>query len=356
MNGKKWVKVFFFFPLACFSLVAGINYYIDPLWSFNHTNKFNTKQLHFNERQQKANNVFFNGLNNYDGVLFGSSRTTFINQNDFYNMNIYNYAMDSMYPFEYEEYLNLAKKSKGGEFKYVIIGADFYNSMERKIKRFENPIHYIDNTKSFLYRYKMLLSTDALKKSIKNIKINFTKNSSKYYTRSNIKNRPKVSEKQRLEGYTKNLKRHTESFVGDNYKSNPEYIKILKRLKKENPNTKFIIFTSPITADLLVSVIKNGKKIDEFEKWLNEIIEVFGEVNHFMTINTITTNLQNYPDDDHYYPHIAKLLANKLSFKGNKDIPKDFGIILDKTNVDEYMSIFKQQLKNYKNPLEFNKK
>ena len=35
----------------------------------------------------------------------------------------------------------------------------------------------------------------------------------------------------------------------------------------------------------------------------------FGEVNHFMTINTITRNLENYYDDNHAYPSVLKLLA-----------------------------------------------
>jgi len=351
MNDKKWIKIFFIISLLGIVFVGSINFIVDPLWSFKHTNKFNEIQLHFNERQQKTNDVYFNGLDKYDGIMFGSSRTTFINQNDFHNMNIYNYAIDSMYPFEYEEYLKLAKEAKGKEFKYIIIGADFYNSMKRRIKRFENPSHYIDNTRSTFYQYKMLLSIDAFKKSLKNIVSNLFKQPNVYYTRNNVKFRAKVSEKERIERYTKNLKRHTENFVGDNYKSNKEYINILKRLKKENPNTKFIIFTSPITADLLVSIIKNGDKIEEFEKWLKEIIEVFGEVYHFMTINSITTNLQNYPDDDHLYPKSTKLLANKLSGKKNSSIPKDFGVLLNENNIDDYIMNFKKQLKQYKNPL-----
>jgi len=347
LNSKKWIKIFFILPLLLISVIGSFNYTIDPLWCFNHTNKFNKNQLYFNERQQKTNNVYFNGLNKYNGILFGSSRTTFINQYDFYNMNIYNYAMDSMYPFEYIDYLNLAKEVKGSNFKYVIIGADFYNTMQRRVKRFEDPSNYISKAKSPLYRYKMLLSLDTLKRSENNININLNNNEKIYYTRNNIKIKKKVSEQERLDRYTKNIKRHTENFIGDNYHSNKDYIDILKKLKKDNPNTKFIIFTSPITANLLVSIIKNGHKLKEFEKWLRDMIEIYGEVNHFMSINTITTNLENYSDDDHAYPHIGKLLANKISFKKNSNIPNDFGILLNKSNIDEYMYNFKQQLRNY---------
>lgn len=335
-------------------IVGCINYYIDPLWCFSHSNKFNEKQLHFNERQQKTNNIFFNGLDGYEGILFGSSRSTFINQRDFYNMNVFNYAIESMYPFEYQDYLDLAKSSKQEPFKYIIIGADFYNSKTRRIKRFEEPEYYINKTKSNFYRYKMLFSFDVCKRSIRNIKSNIFESPHQYYSRQNIKYRLKASENDRVKSYKSNLRRHTENFTGENYQSNSEYINILKHLKQENPQSQFIIFTSPITADLLVSIIKNGGRIDEFDKWLKDLIEVFGEVNHFMTINTITQNLQNYPDDDHYYPHIAELLANKLSSKDNDNIPSDFGVLINKDNVDEYMDRFKEQLMMYENPLDLN--
>jgi len=348
MNSKKWLIAYVTLSLVFIFIVIVINFIIDPHWSFNHKNSLNQFQAPFNERQQKTNMVYFKGLRKYDGVLFGSSRTTFINQNDFYNMNIYNYALDSIYPFEYEEYLKFAKKLHGGEFKYIIIGADFYNTQKPQNIKFKNPNYYISNTESFLYRYKMLFSLDSLKKSIENIEANISKKAPIYYNRNNIKTRPKVTEEERIKAYKKHLKVHLNSFIGDNYKKNLNYTKILIKLKKNNTNTKFIIFTSPISANLLVSMIKKGDKLDEFETWLRDMVHIFGEVYHFMTINTITKNLQNYPDDDHFYPYIGKLLANKISKKENFNIPNDFGILLTKDNIDKYLKSFKKELKKFK--------
>lgn len=76
-------------------------------------------------------------------------------------------------------------------------------------------------------------------------------------------------------------------------------------------------------------------------------MDVFGEIHHFMDINTITTNLANYPDDDHYYPHIASLVANKLSGTKHKDLPEDFGIILNKNNIDKYLDDLRKKLTIY---------
>lgn len=337
MTSKNWIKTWFLISIIIISIVGLSNYIIDPLWTFSHSNKYNSYQKGFNERQQKTNYVYFNGLDNYDGVLLGSSRTTFINQNDFGGMKVYNYSLSSLFPSEYEGYLNFSKKIKGEDFKYIVIGADFYHSMKQKKIEHELPSYYIDNASSLFYRYKALISLDLLKKSWVNFKFYLRKKPKKYYSRDNVRHSQKVSEKTRLANYTKMLKLHTDTFIGSNYEPNENYIEILKKLKKYNPNSKFIIFTSPISADLLSSIIMNGKRIGEYQKWVKEIIEVFGEVHHFMSVNSVTKNLQNYPDDDHYYPYIAKLLANKISKKDNPDIPKDFGILLTKDNIDAYL-------------------
>lgn len=354
MNAKKWIKIFTLLSIMGIGVVGGINYLIDPLWNFTHKFSYNNKQKGFDERQQKTNYINCRDIDNYDGVLLGSSRTTHIHQTDFDNMNIFNYASSSMRPYEYKGYIDLFKRKKQKELKYIIIGADFYGITKPIDVKFEEPEFYINKTESLGYRYKMLFSLDGLKKSLKNIRTSY-RGDKVYYDRNNIKYATRVSEKERLKRYTKNLKRHTESFMSPKYEYNTNLIPIYKSLKNENTNTKIIIFTSPITADLLVSIIKNGDKLKEYKEWLKSMINIFGEVHQFMDINSITTNLQNYPDDDHYYDDIATLLANKVAGYDNKNIPYDFGVILNKSNIDKYLISFEDKLQNYKNPLELNK-
>jgi hypothetical protein len=346
MISKRWIRVWLS-TIMLIPIVGFVNYIVDPNWTFNHSNIFNSKQKGFNERQQKTNYIYFNWQDNLQGVLLGSSRSTYMDQNEFHNMNIYNYSVNSMLPDEYNEYINFVKKINGKELKYIVLGIDFFGTNAIKgTLEFQSPEFYIINTTSGLYRYRMLFSLDTLRFSFKNIK-NMYRNSQHYYTRDNVHYRGKVDEAERLKNYKVNLKKHTNTFIGENYLYDMRYKGVLNKLKAENPNTKFIVFTTPISADLLVSVIKNGKRINEFERWLNETIDVFGEVHHFMTINSVTRDLQNYPDDDHFYPQIATLLANKISGKENKKIPKDFGMILNKDTVSRYLIQFKRQIADY---------
>ena len=70
-----------------------LNFIVDPLWLFNHSNKFNQKQGSYDERQLKSNYLYYNLKDNFDGILLGSSRATYVDQNDFENMKIFNYSV-----------------------------------------------------------------------------------------------------------------------------------------------------------------------------------------------------------------------------------------------------------------------
>ena len=347
MKAKRWINLFLLFSFLTILFIGSINYIIDPLWTFKHSNKFNNTQDGFDERQQKSNFIFNNGLKDFNGILLGSSRSTFINQNSFRNMKIYNYALNAMKPNEYKDYINFAKKSKDKDFEYIIIGLDFFGTNLLTEAKIEKPQYYINTAQSSFYKYKMLLSLSTLKKSFKNIK-NSLFGEKLFYDRNNIKYQSVVSESERIKRFSMNMISQPSNFNGAKYIYNNEYINILKELKNENPNTKFIIFTSAITSDLLVSILKDEKRINEYERWLKETLEVFTEINHFMTINSITTNLNNYPDADHAYPNIVSLIAKKLSEKNSDDIPKDFGILLTKENIDNYIEGLKVEINNYK--------
>ena len=346
MNSKKWLKIVLTSSIIIIGFVGIINYIVDPLWTFSHSNFLNAKQKGFNERQQKTNYIYFNKNLTYDSILIGSSRSAGINRNDFIGMNLFNYSSSALNPNEYRDYINFAKKTKGKDLKNIIIGIDFFGTNGIKNGEFNSPLTYIQNTTSFAYKYKMIFSKSAFNQTTRNIRISIS-GRDQYYDRDDVKHFKIIAEPKRKIRYEKHLKSHLHELTGKNYKYDEKYIGYLKTLKEENPNTNFIIFSSPITANLLVSIVKNIDRIEEYERWLKETISVFAEVHHFMNINSVTKKLQNYLDDDHYYPHIGKLVANKLSNTPNQDIPDDFGIILTKDNIDSYIQDFKKQIQNY---------
>ncbi len=346
MNSKKFLKVVFGFSFSIIFLIFFINYIVDPLWLFQHSNKFNQKQGSYDERQLKTNYLYYNLKDNFDGILLGSSRATYVNQNDFENMNIFNYSSGAMHPYEYKFYIDFAKKIKGKELKYIIIASDFFGTNRTDIKSRIDPKKYIDNTINY-NRYKLLFSIDTFNKSFKNIRYSF-KDRDLYYDRNTVKYHKIIPRDDMIKKHIVSIKESTNLVSDPNYSYDSQYITMLKTIKNENPNTKFIIYTSAVTSDLFVSIIKNANRWEEYKKWLNELIEVFGEVNHFMYINSVTKNLDNYYDDNHAYPFALKFIANKLSNTNNAEIPEDFGVLLTKSNIDEYLESIKKDVEDYK--------
>jgi hypothetical protein len=350
MKEKNWVKNWATATAFAIITIGLFNFLMDPLWLYSHAFEFNSVQSGFNERQQKTNLVQYRDMDKYDGILLGSSRTAQINQNHFSDFKIFNYASNSMFPFEYKSYIDYFKSNKNRQLKYIIIGADFYNTNTPKNDYFIPPKFYIENARNPVYRYSSLFSIDTLKYSIRNLK-SYQLGSVQYYNRDNVKITSKFSTKEALERYKDGIIQSTRKFIGKEYQYNNKYIPLLDKLKVENPNVKILVFTSPITADLLASIIKNGGRLLEYKQWLSDLVKTNGSIYHFMDINSITTNLDNYSDDHHYYGKIGALIANRISGVNNSSIPNDFGILLNMKNLPKYLTTFERKLKKYKNPL-----
>ena len=120
MSSKKFLKIVLGFSSLIILFIFVLNFIVDPLWLFNHSSKFNQKQGSYDERQLKSNYLYYNLKDNFDGILLGSSRATFVNQNDFKNMNIFNYSSSSMQPFEYKGYIDFAKKVKEKDLNILL--------------------------------------------------------------------------------------------------------------------------------------------------------------------------------------------------------------------------------------------
>jgi len=345
MNYHKAFKVWAIPVIATLPAVFFFNWFIDPLWCFSHSNRFNNVQPGFNERQQKTNRIYFTGLNQYDTLLLGSSRTAYIDQHDFKGMNVFNYAADNMLPSEYEKWIEIATSIKGGDFKTIIIGIDFFGTAknyDKEIRKYYNeltPYHYFRQAEEPFYRYKNLLSLDTFKYALESIKRIYDPTISDY-DRKNVRHCSIVvsdnMKQKRIQSNIMEYKKH----LTDKYIYRKEWKAILKRLKSRYPQTRFILFTTPVSEPFFKTLILEANHIRDYERWLRESIEVFGEIYHFMDMNTITADLDNFFDAHHVYAKIDRLLAWRISGQNEKNIPDDFGILLNRTNIDSYLNKF----------------
>ena len=111
MTYKSFVISTVSLVVAIVGALSAFIYYIDPLWLFGTSHKYNDVQVAFNERQQKMNHIYYQPFE-YDTLLLGSSRSTYINQHDFEGMDVYNFAVSNISVREYNAFIEFAKEKR----------------------------------------------------------------------------------------------------------------------------------------------------------------------------------------------------------------------------------------------------
>lgn len=308
--------------------VAGFNAWIDPLWLFDHAHPYNSIQAGFNERQQKTNHLTFT-KQQYSSLVLGSSRVTYIDQQEFSPGPTYNYAVNNMLPYEYADYIDYAVQCNGQDFEVIYIGLDFYTTNRNLTlpNRFEDPSFYIQAANKFGYRFWNLLSFDALEYSWQNLQssqaglpINFA------YDRHNVKTLQPTTPEEKEQRIAANLDWYGREAYGGDYEY-ADITTILTTLKERYPNTEFVLFTTPIAEPLYQEMIKAGRQGD-FQRWLRECAQVFGQIYDFTTPNSVTRDLEYFYDASHVYPAVGTWMAHRVSGVEDPSIPEDFGRVV----------------------------
>ena len=327
MKSKIWVISFVIASLLLIASIGFFNYAIDPFNIFSHRNTLNSLGVDFNERVQKSAYLKYNSTQDYDAILLGSSRATFYNQKKFRGMNLYNFSFSGAMPVEYSRYLEFAKKNNSQPFSKIILGLDFYtfNSIYHK-----NKFSKIGSKFSFFF--KNYFSLDTMKYSIVNCKRSlFQTTGHRSYDRDNIVHSDKVNV-DRVRFLSKSRSKNFYSTFKD---YNKNYKNILKSLKENNIESKFIVYTSPLSQDFLDVIHQDEKLLKFYFIWLENIVSIFDKVYLFTVPSELSKNYASYSiDGDHFYPEIGTIIADILT--EDKNIT-DYGIILTKDNLKQFI-------------------
>ena len=323
--------------------LAGYNYYLDPLWVFTHENKYNSMQHGFDERQQKTNYLTFHEPA-YDSVLLGSSRATYIDQNDFAPWRTFNYAVNNMLPEEYQDYLDYFTLTQGKAPAVIFLAVDFFatNRNAQRADNFFPPRHYIEQACSPFYRGKLLLSLQVYERAQANYlnaavpqpQVNYT------YDRHNVKYLTQHADPDQAEAAIANTVESykTTLYADYEYGSLRQY---WRALKAAYPQSEFVVFTTPVAAPLL-EMLKEQGLYPFYESWLRELTGEFGNVHHFMFINAFTREVNNFFDGSHVYPQAACLL---IDFIMGRTTPAEYGtlgMLLTPSDLEEQLSLLRQ--------------
>lgn len=333
---RAWVNGFLCLLTVILTAVVLFNFTIDPLWCFAHRNAWNQRQIDFNERQQKTNLITFREFN-HRSLLLGSSRTVCLDQNLFGGMDVFNYALNSMRPEEYLQYARYARQRNGRPFNRIILGVDFFGTNALLEKNFDPPESYIEAANSFLYRYRMLLSQDVLRLSLDTVEQK-KRHMLGTYDRANVLTPVSLSPREWEIVFNSQYTRENRDTQGDNYRYDDGLKARLQDLVHDNPGTDFIVFTTPVSQPLFCLLAKNNRLAD-YQRWLRDLVDVFGTVYNFMDLNSVTRDYRRtFVDTHHVVPATGALIVNRISGTNRGSVPDDFGIPVTLETIDAHLA------------------
>lgn len=332
---RKYRKFLFWLLLLQGPLVATMvlfNYVIDPMWCFQHANRYNCRQADIDDRQQKTNYLTFGGKK-YDTLIIGNSRVKMMNQFDF-GPNAYNYALNGMTPREFDAYITYAKRINGKDFDRIVIGLSFAMSNRHfEYTSGHEPAFYFDNANSFAYRWLLLMKGDLLRRSWSNVKHATSNKITVYYDRNTVEhvNKSRVHPDNHMPGELADMRetyRHNYAYLG-------QLRSVLETIRKNNPTSRITVFTTPVSEPLYDAMVVEGR-YEDYKRWLRDAVHVFGEIYHFEYPNTVTRDYRRYFIDAHHYgPETGTLMINRMKGIDDPALPADFGMVLNRSNIEE---------------------
>jgi hypothetical protein len=311
---------------------------VDPLWCFSHPYHLGKYRKPFDERQQKTNHLTFSPPLRHDALILGNSRTALINQNEFAGMRAYNYAQAGMTTYEYGEYLDYFKRTVGTPTT-VILGLGFSNTIGGANHSAEKPSHYIATATGPFYRFRTLFASDTLGYSWGNLRMqHFLEHRKRWaghmlYDHANVAivippndaATAQIKMNETLDDLVKSY--------GSGYRYREDLKSSLQKLRDDNTGSRFSVFTAPVTERYYCALVLAGR-LPEYERWLRETVEVFGQVWHFEYPHSIARDPANYWDAHHFFPFVGTLIAHRMTGVSDPRLPQDFGMLLTPATID----------------------
>lgn len=332
---RRYNCTFFLVAMLLLGMVLGVNSLVDTYWYFGTTNLLSTCKFNFDERVQKTN-LLLNMPPRYDALLLGSSRVSFMPPALFRGSTLFNYSLGSMYPDEYEECVAAARLRH--PVRTIYIGMDFYGTATHKMFPADNPVRKnVEGAQNPLRKLGALLSWDGLLYAFRTARMSLGGGiSSDYYDKDYVKHMAPYSREQQPDVILAQLRLYHEKAYGPGYQWNGALPELYRRLRQQNPDVEFVVFTTPISAPMFSLLVRDGR-LHDYERWLRLIVENFGSVQDFMGLNSVTENLDNYADAHHYLPPVGEYIVDRLEGR-NTQAPADFGVRVTSRNLDEHLA------------------
>ena len=347
MNAKKWIKFFLLFNLLL-PMNMLINYIVDPLDIFH--SGILKKYAQLNERFIKIEYIK-NNKNKFNSYIFGSSRigTTRTIDIEKYipNSKFYNFTVSNGNMYDFLKHLNYIVENKH-EIKNLYLQIDITNMASYMVKGGHRKLHP-DVIGESVFDFYAFHITGFFPLGIKRkIKDNFFYKENKIYDiDTGAWSRP--DRDKLIDEDCKKYVQQEKSFnqhharvegLGSRIDEITESLQKIKKISIEN-GINLYVFTTPNNQNLMDKFIV--KDYLEFLKIISSITEFY----NFTGYNSVTTNDCNYYEDSHYRPKIGSLIAARIFNDTSVEVPEDFGIFVNKDNIDKHLKKLELEIENH---------
>jgi len=330
---KKFLMIALISMLFSSGLVLCFNLLFDPLWYWdgNNVGEFNVR---FNERLSKTNQ-FLKNKDDYDCVIFGSSRVTLLNQNKIEDHNCFNYSFSSAFAGEHLAFSRYVKHWMGSP-EVVVVGVEGFNFLDVPELTIPGFVQSLDSPKHWLSTY---LTLDALKFSVR---VWRGGEFSRQYTQDFVgieTKRFRQPESDRVWGDVEAFLRG-ESGATKNKRYSLENKVIYKGIRDVFEASKLVGYVPPISSDRIALMYLNGE-LESYLQTVYSVSEVFDEFYDFSSPSRETLDPENTWDGSHFYPEINDRVASRLS---GANVSEGFGVDLKVLSLSQYQKLYASRI------------
>lgn len=324
-SNLRYYRIIISVAVVCVVTALTFNVVLDPLWYFD-GNRLRDENYSFNERVSKTNR-FLKKESQWDCVIFGSSRTTLLDESKIENFRCFNYSFSGGRAVDFLAFAEWLV-ARGFNPKRVIVGVDDFNywESERNDKPFvPNFVTTMSEPPNFFQSY---LTWDALDFSWR------------LYNRHEL--RPRY---------------YSSDFIGTVVTHAPQYEPTISRvipmqinpesrnryftLREKFPDAEFIVYVPLLSPWELIK--KTESELQHYLDANYEIAKVSDAFYDFSIPSALTRDPSNTYDGEHYFPR-----ANLPVIDAINGYPVSHGIRVDTQTKLDYQTRFVEALLQFK--------
>lgn len=312
--------------------VFGLNWLTDPLW-YGQGNRLSEKNFPFDERSSKTNLFLRSAPEDYDCVIFGSSRATMLN-NSAFKEDCFNYAFSGSSIEEYIPYAQLVAEHNPN-IKKVYLGIDPENFKQKAetSKAFE--VKQPGNIyRSYLSFDLFLFSMDSLLNprpgarfynSQKNFESETVDDWPDYKPVFDVRESDQTCEHEKVNRY--------------------------RELRDVFPEAEFVGYAAPVSSWYVVNnLYAYGDVLDCYLEANHQLSQEFTAVYDFTIPSPTTQEPSNGYNHDHYYDHIIYQVSQVIQeVAPASNAEPNFGLKVNDYSLEEYKTAYFSEIRSFLN-------